>query len=91
MQIVFFQSKKTEVMPLNITARMEILNDEDFPENQITFIKNQKVLNKDIHKFEVNYPIGLFWESIEDYICDYCWPSWQNHSLQIKNGKLVIL
>ena len=78
-------------MPLNITARMEILDEGDLPEGQISFIKNQQVVNKDILEFEVGYPISLFWNDLEEYICDYCWSSWQNHSLKINDDKLVIL
>jgi hypothetical protein len=87
----FFQGEEMREIPLNITARMEILCEDDFPENQITFIKNQKVVNKDIHKFEVGYPTGLFWNELEDYLCEYCWSSWQNHSLEIKDSKILIL
>ena len=87
----FFDKNLLREMPLNVTARMEILDEGDLPEDQISFIKNQQVVNKDIHEIEVGYPTGLFWNDLEEYICDYCWLSWQDYSLKINDGKLVIL
>lgn len=87
----FFENEKSIDMPLEITTEMKILDESDLPEKQIIYIKNHKVANKDIHKFEVGYPTMLFWEGLEDYICNYCWLSWQNHSIKIIDGKLMIL
>lgn len=86
----FFNGKQAREVPIDITAQMEILDEGDFPENQISFIKNQSVVNKDIHELEIGYPTQLFWYGLEEYICDYCWSSWQDHSLKIKDGKLMI-
>lgn len=86
----FLHENKVEQVPLRITAEMNLLSNKDFPKKLITFINNQPVANVYLHEFEVGDSYALYWDLFEEYICDICWGFWQNHSLKIRKGQLII-